>query len=247
MSPELIAPQRFGFKDSRPTKPSDCYALGMVIYETISGNLPFHEDTDLAIVVKVLEGERPPWGVRFRESLWKVLEQCWAPQPDNRPSIENVLRCLGAVPNSSELPSPEVDEEIEDSDDDCDSEDDFLGVPKATGGVVMTERRSPTPSSPNYPTNCPLSPLSTVSGSSIAETVSETDVDGIGPEATNLDFLISQVDPNDGGAYQVSLIYRHPSMAVSWGFFNAMCVLTPMPFFSCLGLPRSSQIPLWLT
>ena len=60
MSPELIAPQRFGFKNSRPTKPSDCYALGMVIYETISGNLPFHEHTDLAVFAKVLEGERPP-------------------------------------------------------------------------------------------------------------------------------------------------------------------------------------------
>ena len=33
MSPELIAPDRFGINDSRPTKKSDCYALGMVNYE----------------------------------------------------------------------------------------------------------------------------------------------------------------------------------------------------------------------
>jgi serine/threonine protein kinase len=56
MSPELIDPQRFGLKGSRPTRSSDCYALGMVIYETISGNLPFHEHTDLTVFVKVLEG-----------------------------------------------------------------------------------------------------------------------------------------------------------------------------------------------
>jgi len=43
MSPELIAPERFGFKISRPTRASDCYALGMVIYETVSGKLPFHK------------------------------------------------------------------------------------------------------------------------------------------------------------------------------------------------------------
>ena len=33
MSPELLDPDRFGNGDRRPTKRSDCYALGMVIYE----------------------------------------------------------------------------------------------------------------------------------------------------------------------------------------------------------------------
>ena len=33
MSPELLDPDRFGISDGRPTKRSDCYALGMVVYE----------------------------------------------------------------------------------------------------------------------------------------------------------------------------------------------------------------------
>ena len=36
MSPELLDPERFGVpesEDNRPTRQSDCYALGMVIYE----------------------------------------------------------------------------------------------------------------------------------------------------------------------------------------------------------------------
>ena len=36
MSPELLHPERFGMPESegnRPTRQSDCYALGMVIYE----------------------------------------------------------------------------------------------------------------------------------------------------------------------------------------------------------------------
>jgi len=36
MSPELLDPERFGMPKSegnRPTRQSDCYALGMVIYE----------------------------------------------------------------------------------------------------------------------------------------------------------------------------------------------------------------------
>ena len=109
MAPELIDPQQFGFKKSRPTKSSDCYALGMVIYETISGNLPFHEHTDLTVIMKVLAGERPPRGAGFAESLWKMLELCWKPQPNSRPSIEDVLRYLEMVSNPSELRSPGVD------------------------------------------------------------------------------------------------------------------------------------------
>jgi serine/threonine protein kinase len=33
MSPELLDPELFGVQGDRPTRQSDCYALGMVIYE----------------------------------------------------------------------------------------------------------------------------------------------------------------------------------------------------------------------
>jgi serine/threonine protein kinase len=114
MSPELIAPEEFGFEKSRPTKPSDCYALGMVIYETISGNIPFHEYTDLAVFVRVMGGKHPTGGARFSRNLWKMLESCWALHPKERPSVEEVLRCLGVASSSPELPALGVDEEQDD-------------------------------------------------------------------------------------------------------------------------------------
>ncbi|KAF9645013.1 kinase-like protein [Thelephora ganbajun] len=100
MGPELINPQQFGLKDNRATKSSDCYALGMVIYETISGKLPFHQHGDLTVFTKVLAGERPVRGVEFTESLWRMLRLCWKPQPNNRPRIEDVLLYLERVSNS---------------------------------------------------------------------------------------------------------------------------------------------------
>lgn len=94
MSPELIDPLKFGFEKSQLTKFSDCYALGMVIYETVSGRMPFHKYSNYLVSLKVVNGERPPRGVSFPDSLWKTLELCWASQQDDRPNVEDVLQCL---------------------------------------------------------------------------------------------------------------------------------------------------------
>ena len=110
MSPELLDPEQFGLDVCRPTKPSDCYSLGMVIYETISGKPPFHGTSDVAIVAKVLNGGRPPREVGFMERLWKMMEQCWRPQPSDRPRVTEVLQCLEACSSGSTTPSPGVGE-----------------------------------------------------------------------------------------------------------------------------------------
>lgn len=128
MGPELIDPQRFGFENSRPTKGSDCYALGMVMYETISGHLPFPQHGDLTIILKVLAGEYPPRGAAFPENLWKMLERCWTSQPDGRPSIEDVLQCLEGTSNLPGPHSPEADEEAETDIDGWDSANDSSGM-----------------------------------------------------------------------------------------------------------------------
>jgi hypothetical protein len=99
MSPELFYPENFGLKDSRRTKRSDCYALGMVIYEVLSGQVPFHRCEAYAVVAKVGGGERPgrPRGTEgeyFADGIWRILERCWTPNPDDRPRIEDILRCL---------------------------------------------------------------------------------------------------------------------------------------------------------
>jgi len=123
MSPELLDPERFGFEKCRRTKESDCYALGMVILEVLSGQVPFPRDGPLIVMRKVIDGDRPgrPQGVEgpwFVDDLWEILELCWSPLPKSRPTVEVALDCLKRVsPFWQPLP-PSVGGEVESDTDD---------------------------------------------------------------------------------------------------------------------------------
>jgi serine/threonine protein kinase len=117
MSPELPKALHLGTKHIRPTDKSDCYALGMVIYEVLSGKLPFPLYREFIVIQKVIGGERPerPEGVKgewFVGNLWKTLEMCWAAEPESRPSIQDVFECLEQVPRDWKPSSPQADEEV---------------------------------------------------------------------------------------------------------------------------------------
>ena len=99
MSPELLDPDGSDLKDGRATKESDCYALGMVIIEVLSGKAPFPQYHGMNLMKKIVDGERPgipqgPEEVWFTNDLWGMLEQCWSPQPEERPTIKAVLQRL---------------------------------------------------------------------------------------------------------------------------------------------------------
>ena len=99
MSPELLDPVRFGAKNGRPTKESDCYALGMVVLEVLTGKPPFRGCSNLAVMRMIVEGEHPsrpkgPEAVWFTDDLWGTLEQCWLYKAKLRPTVEGVLECL---------------------------------------------------------------------------------------------------------------------------------------------------------
>ena len=96
MSPEFVDAEIQGY---HRTESSDRYALGMVIYEVLSGRVPFYQDADWSIPEKVVKGDRPerPQGsgeVWFTDAVWKMLEHCWVAQPNDRSKIGAVLRCL---------------------------------------------------------------------------------------------------------------------------------------------------------
>ena len=122
MSPELLDPDQFESSDGRPTRESDCYALGMVIYEVLSGKVPFAPLREYIVMRKVLEGERPSMpegaeGAWFTDELWTTLNLCWETGPEIRPSIEAVLERLSHVSGTWVPPSPRAKEDSEDDSD----------------------------------------------------------------------------------------------------------------------------------
>jgi len=123
MSPELLHPDQFGLEDSRPTKESDCYALGMVIYEVLSGQVPFTSLKDFVVIRKVVDGERPARpegakGVLFTDGLWETMKLCWQTQPESRPSTAIVFEYLEHGSKTWKPPYPQMEEDAEESDED---------------------------------------------------------------------------------------------------------------------------------
>ena len=59
MSPELLNPEHLDFRHGRRTKESDCYALGMVIYEVLSGKVPLASYNNIIVPMIVIQGKRP--------------------------------------------------------------------------------------------------------------------------------------------------------------------------------------------
>lgn len=107
MGPELFDPEIPGH---RPTKHSDCYALGMVIYEVLSGHVPFYQLPNRVVSGKILMGGHPerPQGTEgkwFTDEIWGILGSCWMTRPESRPTIEDVLQCLEKVRKSWKPPA----------------------------------------------------------------------------------------------------------------------------------------------
>ena len=115
MSPELLHPELFGLDHGRPTKESDCYALGMLIYEVLTGQAPFTPWKDHIVMRKVTDGERlgRPEGVKgtwFTDGSWKMLGLCWETRAQSRPSIKTVGECLERISNTWKPFPPQVNE-----------------------------------------------------------------------------------------------------------------------------------------
>ena len=129
------------------------------------------------------------------------------PQPDNRPSITDVLECLKAALSSSESPLRYDSKVGIDHDNRCPSD----GSPAIQIGTsdAATVRDTLTPCL-SYTTDRGSATVSSPSQPFTAEAIGEPDVDII--EKTDLSLSVPPVDANEGRTHEVGAIYSHNLM-----------------------------------
>ena len=76
--------------------------MAMVIFEVLSGGIPFPDYDATWVVVEVPQGERPgrPQGAEgawFMNDVWEMVKRCWSPQPESRPTAEAVVEFFDGI------------------------------------------------------------------------------------------------------------------------------------------------------
>lgn len=133
-SVHYISPEqaRGGFTDAR----SDIYSLGIVLYEMLTGKVPF--DGDTAVSVALMHLEKDPVNVKcvnmeVPTDLAYVTMKAIAKEQHNRyQNVQEMLDDLHAVLADEPLPSKENLTELD---------DDFLGVPDETRKIEIPDEK----------------------------------------------------------------------------------------------------------
>ena len=110
MAPELLLPAKYGLEKRVPSKEADIYALGMTIYQVLTGMRPFLPRRRARIIHAVILGERPakPEGaekIMMADDVWGLLRECWQEDLAVRPDITKVLELLRSIAGEREIPS----------------------------------------------------------------------------------------------------------------------------------------------
>jgi hypothetical protein len=95
------------------SRASDVFMFGMLICETVTGNVPFADIDNLDTVSAMIKaGNRLARPAGVDGALWAIAERCFAQQPAQCPTAEDVAAALAdlmRVPNSAAprgFPSP---------------------------------------------------------------------------------------------------------------------------------------------
>jgi len=68
-------------------------------HQVLTGLRPFHDLGHPAVIVAVQKGKRPrkpinAKGLGFSNALWRLVRTCWSKSPSDRPTAQQLLRCL---------------------------------------------------------------------------------------------------------------------------------------------------------
>ncbi|TDL28706.1 kinase-like protein [Rickenella mellea] len=99
-NPRWMAPELF-VEDNLVSKQSDIWAFGMVVLEVMTGEFPFCEIKGYPQVILAIHSNvrpaRPGKEAVERgltDDLWRLLQECWAQKPVDRPTAASVLKSI---------------------------------------------------------------------------------------------------------------------------------------------------------
>ena len=87
-------PSRKG--NAMESKAADVFAFGMFGVEVFTGKIPFEEQKNGAVVLRISGGGRPEMpenaqAVGLTGEMWKLFESCWQQDPKKRPTMVEVV------------------------------------------------------------------------------------------------------------------------------------------------------------
>jgi serine/threonine protein kinase len=88
------APEQF---DDDFSAQSEVYSFAIIVWELLHGSRPWVGKTEMAIMRALDKGKRPEVKVGADGALCKLMLECWAQEPDERPSFAAVCRRLAAA------------------------------------------------------------------------------------------------------------------------------------------------------
>jgi predicted Ser/Thr protein kinase len=90
MAPESLKSQAYSVK-------SDVWSYGILVWEIAAGSEPHMEEDQLVVIVKIRDsGFTPAIPPNCDPALKEVMEMCWQLDPNNRPTMEDVVARLRA-------------------------------------------------------------------------------------------------------------------------------------------------------
>lgn len=91
-TPAYFSPEIWDSKNY--SKSSDVYAFGFIVYELITGDLPFINMSSIDIDMMVANARRLPFRNEIPECYKDLIERCWAQDPDQRSTFDEIVTLL---------------------------------------------------------------------------------------------------------------------------------------------------------
>lgn len=103
-----MAPERFS-KDNTPIKANDIWSLGAMVYEMVSGDVPFSSGTEIEGGILQKNGaEIPDLPANFTPELNQMIQMCLNENPWDRPTAEEIVKYAQiAIEGGNPFPGPD--------------------------------------------------------------------------------------------------------------------------------------------